>query len=111
MAKKPETLFKEKVASALKSLSSCYFVKIQQVTIRGTPDFIICLCGRFIAIELKRSRLAAISPIQQFNLEKIAQAGGDALIVFPENWEVTFKELQRLSENKLSEDAEVVGLH
>lgn len=99
MAKKQETLFKEKVAKDLLSLGSkCYFVKIQQVTRRGTPDFLIGIRGRFVAIELKNSPKAYISPLQKYEIERIAQADNLAYFADPSNWDEIFEALKTLSE-------------
>lgn len=88
MAKKPETLFKEKFNARLKEIDKQYgnlwWVKTQQVTIRGTPDILLCVNGTFIAIELKSAEGEA-SPLQRHNLEQIKRAKGHGLVVFPEN--------------------------
>lgn len=94
MAKKPETKFKEKVARALKDLPNTWFVKIQQVAIRGIPDFLICINGQFIGIELKKDKEAARNPLQEWTLEAICNAGGFSYLVYPENWENTLASLE-----------------
>jgi len=64
-----------------------WYSKIQQVSIRGTPDILLCLAGKFIAIEMKASETAKISELQTYNLSKIQKAGGIAVVAYPENWE------------------------
>jgi len=98
MAKKPETLFKEKVLKQLRALPYSWWEKIQQVTLRGTPDLIGCLNGNFIAIELKRSAKAEIELLQVIKLERIGKAGGTAIIAYPENWEVVYAQLVKMSQ-------------
>lgn len=67
--------------------------KIQQVSIRGTPDILGCMNGNFFAIELKRSPKAKIDPLQLHKLNAIDRAGGGAWIVNPENWSATLEEM------------------
>jgi hypothetical protein len=99
MPKKPETLFKDRVRKDLKTLPSTWFVKIQQVAIRGIPDFLLCVDGLFIAIELKASRLAKRDPLQEWTLEAIAKCGGRAFICYPENWDDTFQSIKEIADN------------
>ena len=81
-----ESDFKKKVLVALKALPGCWFVKTQQVSIRGTPDILACVRGRFVALELKRSAEAKIDVLQTYNIEGIRKAGGYGAVVSPENW-------------------------
>ena len=99
MPKKPETLFKERVREDLRTLPSTWFVKIQQVAIRGIPDFLVCIDGIFVAIELKASRLAARDPLQTWTLESIAKCGGRAFVAYPENWSETLEYLREIADN------------
>lgn len=85
MSKKPETLFKEKFVRELKRIDGLKVFKIQQSTICGTPDLLICLRGLFIAIELKKDEREAPTPLQQHNLNEIAQCGGVTFVACPEN--------------------------
>jgi len=62
---------------------------IQQRTIRGSPDLMGCINGYFLALELKSHEKAAVSPLQEYNIDSIIRAGGYALIVHPQNWEAT----------------------
>ena len=90
MAKKPETKFKEdKVHPFLESLPRSWCEKIQQVTINGTPDFLCCINGHFVAIELKKSKYDKESKLQKYKLARITKAGGISIVVSPEGWEKT----------------------
>jgi len=84
--KKPETNFKEKVQKDLEKVPNTWFVKIQQVSIRGIPDFLICCNGNFVAIELKKDEHVIRNPLQEWTLECIAHAGGMGIIVDPGCW-------------------------
>ncbi len=99
MAKKQETVFKERVRRDLETLPCTWFVKIQQVVLRGIPDFLISIGGRFVAIELKKSRKARRDPLQEWTINKIAQTGAYAFIAHPENWDSIFNQLRDLAES------------
>lgn len=90
MAKKPETLFVEKIKSDLDDLQKksgyVWFQKIQQVAVRGTPDLLLCINGKFFALEAKKDDLEKPDPLQNYNIEKIKAAGGKAFVVTPSTW-------------------------
>lgn len=96
MARKDETLLKKKFMEAAKGFEKCWFVKIQQATIVGTPDILMCIRGYFIGVELKSAN-GKISPLQKYNLDKIILAGGKALVVGPENLQVAIDNLGAFS--------------
>lgn len=98
MAKKPETVFKDRIRPHLEALPNSWWVKIQQVSIRGTPDFLGCINGQFVALELKKDAKAPIDKLQLYNLEKIDFAGGTAVVVFPENWDEVYEDLKKISQ-------------
>lgn len=96
--RKPETVFKEKVKKDLEKLKKTWFVKVQQVAIRGIPDYLMCINGTFIGLELKEIDGVA-SKLQVWNLEGIAHAGGLAIVVDPPNWPQVYELLVHLSES------------
>lgn len=97
-----ETKFKIKVKSDLKETfgTDCWLVKIQQQSINGTPDLLICLCGIFVAIELKRDGKELPEEIQLYNLRKIQNAGGYSFTAYPENWGEILGQLQTIAKAK-----------
>ena len=95
--KQPEARLKERVIQDLKQLPDCWVVKVQQVVIRGTPDLLCCICGFFVALELKRNARARLDPLQAYQLAKIKNAGGIAHVVHPDNWEEILDELRALT--------------
>ena len=97
MSKQDETRFKEKVALKLKTLKNTWFVKIQQLSVSGTPDFLVCLNGVFIALELKTD-IGKISKLQEFNLNKIAKCGGVSIVLMPQNYDETMAFLDNVSQ-------------
>jgi Holliday junction resolvase len=98
MAKKEETIFKEKILPKLDRLG--YFVKIQQTSIAGTPDILGTINGVFIAIELKTDD-GEISELQGVQIYKIIKSGGIGLIVTPANSQLVFSFLASLKRNCL----------
>lgn len=95
MSKKPETLFKERVFKDLDTLPNCWYEKIQQVTIRGTPDILLCIKGKFIAIELKTED-GKLDALQSYKLTKIQKAGGWSYTVTPAEWGEVFADLKAI---------------
>lgn len=97
--KQPETKFKEKIVPKLKALSNVWLVKIQQRTIVGTPDILMCLGGLFVAIELKVD--SKLTKLQEYNLTKIHEAGGIAMVLTPRNMEECLLYLETLSKGSV----------
>lgn len=60
------------------------------INVHGIPDLIICLKGKFIAIELKNED-GKPSALQLYNVKQIKQSGGQAFILRPSEFE-KFKE-------------------
>jgi hypothetical protein len=91
---KPETKFKIKIRKYLENLPYTVVFKIQQKTIRGTPDFLICMRGCFVALELKQDAYETPSPLQLYKLKEIRETGfGFATLVYPENWDSVHRQL------------------
>lgn len=86
MAKGPETKFKNRIRPILEALPRCYVTKIQQVGLRGDPDFLLVLNGRTVALELKRDGKQRADPLQLYKLGKARGAGAYAMVVSPETW-------------------------
>ncbi len=90
MAKKPETLFKERCKKQVDALSQgggriwCFHP--QMVAVLGIPDLIMCIDGQFWAVELKRNDKLGPSPLQRYILGLIRKAGGEAHTVGPDGW-------------------------
>ena len=98
MATKKETAFKNRIRPMLDALPSSWWVKVQQVGIRGTPDILGCVNGCFVALELKRSEKQAADPLQEYIMNKIDAANGVAFVVTPENWHAVYRELCLLAQ-------------
>lgn len=98
MAKKPETVFQDRIRPQLEALPNTWLVKIQQKAIRGIPDFLLCINSFFFALELKASVKEKPNPLQRYTLDRIITRGrGVALVVCPENWSEVYEYLQHIA--------------
>ena len=57
----------------------------------GVPDILCCVCGRFLAIEVKASN-GHPTELQCSTLSKIDEAGGMAILLYPDH-ETLFKNM------------------
>ena len=85
-----EGLFQKKVIEYLKTLGDdVWYVKYWGggiYTRAGVPDLLICYKGQFIALELKAPN-GRVSKLQEVNINKINNAGGVAMALYPKNFE------------------------
>jgi hypothetical protein len=91
-----ETNFKKKVISDLKKLDKMWFIKTAERGRHGVPDILMCLCGRFIAIELKREK-GRTTKLQDIVLENIILAEGYALVASPSTWPAQYLIIEGLT--------------
>lgn len=101
MSMKPETSFRAKVREDLKSVPLCKPFAIQQMTINGTPDFLLCVGGTFVGLELKSSDLEEPSKLQEFNLKEIDRCGGIGIVACPQNWKLIHARLQKIGRDSV----------
>jgi hypothetical protein len=85
-----EMLFKRSFMKRLRSIPKSWFFSKEALSIRGIPDIIGVVDGKFIALELKRDKKEAEKTtgriaLQKHNVNKVVQLGGFAAIVYPEN--------------------------
>ena len=94
---KPETSFRaNQVRPFLKTLRHTVAIPVQQLAIRGDPDFILCVRGLFVALELK-ARGGKVTPLQEYRLKEIRERGeGVVLVANPDNWHEIRSKLQQL---------------
>lgn len=98
---KPETKFRRnQVLPFLKTLKNTTFFALQQVAICGDPDYVLCMNGKFVALELKDDG-ATPRPLQQYKLDEVKKAKGVALAASPSNWEEIKVLLFRLSKGDI----------
>lgn len=97
---RPETAFRNnKVNPFLKRLKISWSTSIQQLSIRGIPDKILCVRGKFAVMELKKAG-GKPTELQLQNLYLIDKAGGIAIVASPDNWEEVKTFLTKLAEGE-----------
>lgn len=58
-----------------------YVVKVVASNKSGTPDILACYRGIFLAVEVKRPETKTnVSELQEYNIKKIKEAGGIAIV-------------------------------
>ena len=90
-----EKIFENKIKKFLES-KGCYFVKQFgcAFTKSGVPDLLCCVNGKFVAIEVKAEN-GKVSDLQTYNIERIKEAGGVAVVAKPSD----FNDLKKLIED------------
>lgn len=91
-----EKNFENKIKKYLKE-QGCWFIKYwagAAFTKEGIPDILACVNGYFVAIEVKASK-GKPSDLQLYNLKRIDEAGGFAILLYPKDFE-QFKDFIRL---------------
>lgn len=68
-----------------------------RMTKTGIPDILACINGYFLAIEVKAEN-GKPSELQKYHVKKINDAGGYAIILYP-NQDVQYKQLIALLKN------------
>lgn len=101
MARKPETVFRARIRPLLEQLPNTTIFGIQQVAIRGVPDFLLCINGLFVALELKKDAKSEPSELQKYTINHIKnKSHGIAFVTHPENWHNVYSILKQLAEKK-----------
>ena len=68
-------------------------------TRRGIPDYALCICGHFIAIEVKSEKNKS-SQWQVNEKRMLEEAGGRYFVVRPSNWENVKGVLEEMLDDK-----------
>lgn len=83
---KPETRFRKRVDVFLKSLENTTAESIQQASLRGTADKILCVHGWFVWMEIKTDE-GDLTPLQTYKASNVRVKGkGIAFAARPGNW-------------------------
>lgn len=100
----PEKKYEKRIKDELKRRGA-WFVKFfaNGCTKSGVPDILCCYCGRFLGIEVKGGGSYGLTELQKYNLQKIAEAGGIALCVYPKGWTKFLKALDSIAAGKTPE--------
>lgn len=99
-----EKRFENKIKKYLEK-KGCWYVKYfaNSFTKAGIPDLITCVSGYFVAIEVKASN-GKPSELQIYNRDKIREAGGISIILYPDQFEEFKKFINTLSTLARSSD-------
>lgn len=84
-----EKNFENKVKKFLDE-KNCWFLKYwggAAYTKSGIPDLLVCCNGFFLGVEIKAPK-GKPSPLQIHNLKQIHEAGGLAILLYPDNFTV-----------------------
>lgn len=84
------------VAPFLSKLKDTAFFPIQQVAILGDADYILCIRGDFVWLELKKLR-GELRKIQLYKAGQVKKSGGIAIEANPGNWDKVKRKLLKLS--------------
>ena len=87
-----EKNFENRVVKFLES-QGCWCIKYfaNAYTKSGVPDLLVCCNGHFLGVELKGPK-GRPSELQKWNIQKIKEAGGIAMVLYPKDFD-DFKEL------------------
>lgn len=102
-ASTPEGKVKDKVRFIFKQINSKWPGKLwhcmpmgQMYGKRGVPDFLVCVNGSFVAIEVKAQR-GKLSAMQKLELNQIGLARGYTYVAYPDNLELLSRMLHELA--------------
>lgn len=87
-----EKQFENKVKKYLRDKNIYYFKYFGNAySTAGILDLTLCVNGKFVAVELK-SEKGKTSPLQNYNILKIQESGGIAIVLQPSGFE-KFKDM------------------
>ena len=108
---KEEKRFENKIKKYIEELGG-YQVKQFgcAYTRAGVPDLLCCINNRFVAIEVKAQN-GKPSPLQLKNLHDIDDAGGFAILAYPDKWPELKALLGALADNEYLTAADIYCEH
>jgi hypothetical protein len=83
--KQLESKFKDKLKKFLNEVPFCYHFTKEAMAIRGIPDLIGHIDGKFFALECKASESSKVDELQLYHIGRIIRCGGYAEIIHPTN--------------------------
>ena len=94
----PEKKFEGKVRRFLDNLGAWHLKTYSDGVQRsGVPDLLCCVNGYFVAVEVK-SETGRPTPLQIWNIEKIREAGGIAMVLYPDGFDEFKRLMLKISE-------------
>lgn len=88
-----------KLYPRLRALNDCYWFTKEAKSIRGIPDIVGSINGKFFALECKKSKNAKRTRLQEYTIQKIKDDKGYATFVYPENLDRVINELESLAKS------------
>lgn len=76
----PEGKVKAEIKAHLVALGAYVFMPVQTGMGASTLDMLVCINGKFLAIECKRAEGGRTSPRQKFTIGEVQKAGGIAVV-------------------------------
>ena len=103
-----EKTFENKVKKFFEE-NGAWFVKFfaNSFTKAGIPDILACVNGYFVGVEVKAQN-GKPSELQLYNVEKIREAGGFAIVLYPSGFEKFKQFIVDLSHDKFTHEMEVI---
>lgn len=103
-----EKTFENKVKKFLDS-QGAWYVKYfaNSFTKSGIPDILACVNGNFVGVEVKAQN-GKPSELQLYNVRKIREAGGFAIVLYPSGFEKFKKFITDLNHEIFNRDMEEV---
>jgi Holliday junction resolvase len=96
MALTPEGRIKAKVTKILREEGVYYFFPATHGYGRsGVPDIVCCVAGKFLGIECKAGKNKPTA-LQVHEIEQIRRAGGAAVVVNEDNWDLVREIIRKL---------------
>lgn len=90
-----ETKLKERFLPRLKELPNTKAEKIQQLSIKGTPDILMSCRSQHFAIELKVSDKSKVDLLQRKNLIEYHLSGSIAIFVHNDNVKFVLENIEK----------------
>lgn len=95
----PESKVKTKIKATLKNYGAYYAMPIGSgFGVSGTPDFLCCVNGHFLAIEAKANG-GKTTALQEKSLRSIREAGGIAIVIDENNMKFLVECIEALNKD------------
>lgn len=103
-----EKMFENKVKKFLE-VNGAWYVKFfaNSYTKSGIPDILACVNGYFVGIEVKAQN-GKPSELQLYNIQKIRDAGGFAIVLYPSGFEKFKDFIYKLKADYFTKEMEVI---
>jgi len=103
MTTQKESILKQKIMRMLFNLPNSIWERIEQKSIKGTPDIIGCYKGRSFWLEVKNKikKVKNYEKIQIIKLNKHTKAGGVSMILTQDNYK---QEIEGIKDDRCKSD-------